>query len=674
MSSNQRTSQRTRDPHETDEQREWLQEQFGELTTETVVLTPSEWAEQKRYLPQSVTQMPGFYSFDVAPYLREIVDCFAVDSPVREISVKKGAQVGYTVGVLENVLGYLIEHVKTAPTMFVTADAELAKLRMESNITPMIQHSGLDSLIKSTDETNKRKTGRTDKKIEWVGGGYLVPFGAKNANKLRSLSIQYLLGDETDGWPDVTTKDGDPVKLVRSRTASYETSRKIGHGSTPLLKGTSKIDVLFEQGDRRYYHVNCLACGHSQVLRWRRENKDTGEVTGIVWDTDEAGNLVPGSVRYLCENCSHPHINDDKTRLLSPEYGAEWRPTAKPTSPDHRSYHISALYSPVGMQTWEECVRMYLDAWDDAKARPKDNALYQVFYNNILGESFEIRGDRVRFVQVSPHRRSAYKRGEIPPTDFTVESTGSPILMVTGAVDVHGDNVKVATFGWCKDRRAFLLDYKTFEGDTEQTDDPGTWGRLESFITDTTYTTDDGKRFLIDVVLVDSNYRADQACEFCRRFPAGVFPIRGQGMPPKSPRIKEFSEFTTTIGTLGYGITVDLFKARWAAALKREWNGQGQQPYGHFNAPGDITDKELKELTNEVRVEKVDPLTKKRIGFEWKRMGANELWDLLIYNNAAVEIFARTLFTEWGEDAVNWPTFWDVLEHDPEFQLFKIEE
>jgi hypothetical protein len=33
-------------------------------------------------------------------------------------------------------------------------------------------------------------------------------------------------------------------------------------------------------------------------------------------------------------------------------------------TPDHRSYHLSALYSPVGMQTWTSCVEHYLEAWD----------------------------------------------------------------------------------------------------------------------------------------------------------------------------------------------------------------------------------------------------------------------------------------------------------------------
>src|SRR5690606_12044337 len=285
------------------DQHEWLAQQFEALTAEMEVMTPSKWAEQKRYLPPSVTSLPGYYRFDVAPYLREPLDCLSVDSPVRELVVMKGVQICATVGILENAIGYFMDAVKTAPMCLLTANSDMAKLRMESYVTPMIQFSGLGHLIKSTDEKNTRKTGKTDRKIEWVGGGFLLPLGCQNPAALRSFSAQVLLRDEIDAYPDVIGKDGDPIKVSADRTAAYESSRKILDISTPLIKGQSKIEQRFRLGDQRYYFVCCLGCGHPQTLRWRRENPDTGEITGIVWDLDENKNLIPGSVRYLCEKC-----------------------------------------------------------------------------------------------------------------------------------------------------------------------------------------------------------------------------------------------------------------------------------------------------------------------------------------------------------------------------------
>lgn len=645
------------------EQAEWLAAQFDALTTELDVLTPSQWAEQRRYLPPSVTPMPGFYRFDVAPYLREIVDCLSVDSPVREVALMKGVQVCATVGILENAIGYCIDHVRTAPVMLLTADSELAKLRLESYITPMLQFSGLEHLIKSADEKNTRKTGKTDKKIEWVGGGFLIPFGAQNANKLRSFSVQYLLRDEVDGYPLIVGKDGDPMKLSADRTAAYEGSRKVLDLSTPTVKGQSAIERRFEQGDQRYYHVCCLKCGTAQTLRWRRHNNETGEVSGFSWKT-EAGRLVPGSVRYLCEYCGHPHTNDDKTRLLSPDYGAHWKATAVPASPDIRSYHLSALYSPVGMQTWDACVKKWLEAWDDENNVSRDNEVLQVFYNNVLGEPFRVRGDRLRFEQVSSHRRE-YCSGQIP-NKWAARFCGGPILLLTCSVDVHKDNLAVSVFGWCRDRRAVLVSYERYVGDTSQLDDPGTWGRLRKLLEEQEYVADDGKRYRIMNTLVDSGYIADTVYQFASSYASGVYPVKGRELPPKAARIAEFSPFTTPMGTIAYGVTVDLYKDRWSAALRRSWDGVSIQPDGHFNAPVDVTDKQLKELTAETKVEKRDG-SKKLIGYEWRRPSgaANELWDTLIYANAALDMLAWDLCVNQLEmEAVSWPDFYRRCEQE----------
>jgi terminase, large subunit len=639
---------------------EWLCRQIAKLTTRIEILKPSEWTEQKRYLPPSASSLPGYYRFDVAPYWREVIDCMSPESDVRHVTIQKGVQVGATT-LLENVIGFNIDAIKTAPMMLVTADAELAKIRMESFVVPMLKHSGLDHLVRSLDEQNPRKTGRTDKKYEWEGGGSLIPLGAVNANKLRSVSIQVLLRDEIDGWPDNVGKDGDPVKLSADRTAAYEASRKILDISTPLIKGSSKIERLFKAGDQRYYFVRCLSCGHTQTVRFRRTDKDTGKITGIVFETDK-GRLVPGSVRYLCEQCGHAHSNEDKPRLFASD-NAEWRATATPETPHHRSYHLSALYSPIGMQSWEACVHRWLEAWDDENHRSRDNAQLQVFYNNVLGESFEIQGQKLRFDIVSSHRRHEYLYGQIP-NKWCLEHCGSPVLLITMAVDVHLDNLAVAVFGWCRGRRVMLLNYWRFLGNTESIDEPTTWGRLREVIEGQQYVADDGRRYGIELTLIDSGYLTDVVHRFVDRYEAGVFPVRGRDNPPKNAPTKEFWSYTTPTGMLGWAASVDMYKDRWSAALKRSWDGLSVQPEGFFNAPLDATDEQIKELTVETRREKIEKGTGKRLGFEWHRpSGANnELWDLLIYNNVALDIAAYDCcIRRMQRETIDWDAFWGAF-------------
>ena len=90
---------------------------------------------------------------------------------------------------------------------------QLAKARIENNFIPMLAQSDMAHIVRSSDEGNSRKTGKTDNHIQFEGGGYLVPFGAINANKMRSFSIAVMLKDEIDAWPDRVGKDGDPDKL-----------------------------------------------------------------------------------------------------------------------------------------------------------------------------------------------------------------------------------------------------------------------------------------------------------------------------------------------------------------------------------------------------------------------------------------------------------------------------
>ena len=230
---------------------DWLREEIEGLTDTIEHVTPSSFNEENRYLPESVTAIPGFIRFRVNPYMREIIDCADVNSPVREVNVKKGAQITFTT-LMESVLLYFMAHVRTLPLMYITADKELASARVENNILPMLLHSGLSHIIRSSDEGNSRKTGKTSQHLQFDGGGYLVPFGAQNANKMRAYSICILMKDEIDGWPQTVGKDGDPDALTDSRALGYWERRKIFRGSTPLIRGISKIDAAFLRGDQRH--------------------------------------------------------------------------------------------------------------------------------------------------------------------------------------------------------------------------------------------------------------------------------------------------------------------------------------------------------------------------------------------------------------------------------------
>lgn len=642
------------------ESAEWLADCFAELTTELLILKPSEWAEKYRYLPPSVTPLPGYYSFAVAPYLIEIVDNMSPFSPIREIDVLKGVQTCFTVGVIENTIGYCIAYVKNAPVMFLTADAELAKTRIEQYITPMLTHSGLDDLIKSSDERNTRKTGKTDKKIEWVGGGWLIPYGAQNANKLRSISIQYLLEDEIDSYPDKVGKDGDPLKLAQDRTAAYESTRKICRGSTPLITQTSKATREYNKGDMREYQVPCKHCGKKQKMVWHGTNADDGTVFGIVWTLDDDNLLVPGSVRYVCKFCQGEWENDDKTWMYR-ERGkhCEWVPTSRPVSQDRRSYHISALYSPVGMQTWETQVLKFFDAWDPVNQKIINIESYQTFRNNVEGLAFEMRGEQLKYEIVRQNRSIHYESGSVP-NKLALEQTGSRILLLTASVDVHNKHLDVLVQGFCRDGRQYSIDWFVIEGNCADKND-SSWQELSQFIDEKVYLSDDGHAYTPRITLVDSQYLTDTVYGFCNQYSSGVYASQGIRSTHNAQQ-QPFIEWTTKTGIQAFKITVDMYKDRLASQLKQEWSGRGFQPHGHMNYPKNYPNKFFKELTKEQKVQDVDKLTGRVAGFRWHRPGggANHAWDLSVYCTAGLDMLALAIcIDEFKIEYINFNAFWD---------------
>lgn len=633
----------------------WMIENIKAIKDEHITLSVSEWSESTRYLPSSVTPLPGYYSFDVAPYLREIVDCMSIDSPVRIVAIMKGAQIGATVGVLENTIGYGIEHIKSAPMMAMTVDKEVAQLRVDQYIMPMLFHSNLSHLIQSNETENLRKTGKTKDKISWAGGGFLLPFGATNANKLRSFSIQYLLIDECDGFKKSIGRDGDPVKLAMERTSSYTLTRKILILSTPLIAGNSRINEEFLKGDQRYYFVPCKKCGFKQSLKWQQINKSTGEIYGLTF-AHKKGEIDISSIRYICENCGESHINADKYKMLN---GGKWRPTTKAREFGRRSYHISALYSPVGFKAWENIVFEWAECWDIENNSVIDVDKLQVWYNNNLGIPFRAQRDKLKLSAMHAHRRTSYKFGEIP-NFYAQRVCNSEIMLLTCAVDVHKAFLAVAIFGWTEKRRAFLIDYWHFKGECIEVGSQP-WQDLEDLINHKYYIDNQGRRYMIALTLIDSGYAQDVVLLFCENT-SGTIPIKGIHDAQKGAQFAEFKMSETKLGLSAVNVNVNLYKERWYSALKKPWDEHAAQHDFCINLPVDTTEKQLRELTVETKVPDINPINQALRGFKWHRpSGApNELWDLLIYNNAAIDVIAWDLIVRQGErEFVNWIEFFN---------------
>lgn len=642
---------------------DFLKNVATDFIVEIVHQSPVEFNEKNRYLPESVSAMPGYIDFSAVPYMEEILQCADRRNSIREVTLMKGVQIGYTT-MLESVAFYFMVEVGTLPMMWVTADQEAAKIRLDNNLIPMLDQSGFNHILRSSDRGNNRKTGQTKMQLQFAGGGYMLLFGAKSPTKLRSAAISVLLKDENDGWPNRVGKDGDPDKLVDARAkGGYWKSRKIFNGSTPLMAHDSKIAPKFKKGDQRRYFVKCKKCNEYQILKWKHDpNPETGIIGGFYWDHHENGVLDLDSVRYECQYCGEPHFEHDKERLFSKANGAEWRPTATPSRPDLRSYHLPGLYSPASMCPWDSHVSDYLEAFDPEENRVIDIEKYQTFYNNVLGETFEVRGYKLQFHQVSAHRRTSYTYGEVP-NKFAEKYSGSHIVILTCQVDVHLNNLAVAVMGWTSTMCCYTIDYWRFNVGPEEPDatdpDAPVWDRFNDLIRDKIYTADDGRKYRIEITLVDASWQKDTVTTVTAKHEYLVYPIIG--VSGSSRKVSEFQQWKTKSGRIGYQIDVDHYKDRMSTVLRRGWGVEdGEQKVYHFNVPVDATDKQLKELTTETRIATQNE--KGAVSYSWSRKGDNEFWDLLGYGYAAVEIVAWNLCVEhFGLEEINWPQFWEYV-------------
>lgn len=650
--------------------RDWLAEQALDMFTAVENYTPVEFCEKYMYLPSGVTKSPGLMSFDNFPYWVEPLNCLDPRSDVREINLLKGVQVGATTLMVAGMFYYCC-HVAHKNLLYISKEKELATDILENRLIPILQQSGFEHVIKPVEENNTRKKGKNKNFLQIMGGMTLYYYGANNAGKMRQITTGVIFKDELSGWTREVGQDGNADKLTDSRADTLWPDRKIFRASTPLLK-PDMTEEAYQRGDQRVWKVPCLGCGYKHVLKREIIDEETGLVGGLSFELDQTGNLVLESVKYVCPKCGHEHTEYDKPNMFKQ---GEWVPTATPIEPGIRSYHLPGIYSPAGNKPWSKIISEYLEAFDHKNNRVKDLGKMQHYYNNTLGKAFEIIGERITHQAASQHRRAEYVRGQVP-NKFAEQYCGSKILYLTCQVDVHKRNLAVSLMGWTRGQRCFLIDYWRFTPDEEKgealcTDIKSpTWQRLRELIETHEYVADDLTKYRPLITLIDCRYASPAVFAFCSEYASGVYPV--QGMPRVSARssMKEFSHFETPLGTIGYRLQVDHYKDRCAPALRKFWTHEfGTQSMYHFNAPIDATEQELSEFTKEFKATKSTPTGEFSY---WHRTADNELWDLLIYGHAAVEIHAFQLCRKTLElESVNWMDYWTYAESPENAAIFQ---
>jgi phage terminase large subunit GpA-like protein len=638
----------------------WLREQVSKLPTERLSSLISEWAEKKRYMESDVTNRPGPWSNKHVPYAVEIMDCLAPSNPIKEVSWMKAGQIGATTAVLENWIGHTIDEAP-APMLFLTASEDLAKSSIEIYLDRMLQSAGLIDKIRSPNKS--RKTGNTTSRKDFRGG-FLLTYGAQSTKKLKRVSVQNLAIDEIDEMPAFVGNQGDPIKMARVRQKGFDSKRKTLYLSTPTLTN-GPIHKLFKLGDQRYYYVPCKHCGFMQILEFRGTRED-GKHYGIYYEVENGHTLLYDSVEYRCKNCLKGWKNYDKYDFLN---AGEWRPTIKSKRHLYRSYHSGGEYSPPGAYSWESMVEEWLDCWSEVERRIYDVEALKVFQNTGRGLPYEERGDSPEYEKVVQHRRAIYFRNEIP-NKAALKETGSPVLVLTAAADVHKKWIGVEIKGWCRNKGSYSVDWRILEGDTSDLTSSA-WEDLRNIISEETWIADDGKKYYVAITLVDAAYRTDTVYEFCGEYSAGVYAIMGRDMPAKTARMSEFNQYNKK-GITAFNVTVTRYKDRVSAWLRKDWNDGELQPIGYPNYPADYGDDYFRQYEAEEKKKKINKRTGQTIGYVWmqKPNAANHAWDCAVYNAAALDMICYDINLNYlGKDEITYPAFWNYISEESFFYI-----
>lgn len=420
------------------------------------------------------------FDFNLTPYLVGILEALD-DEAVNVVVVRKSAQVAFTTVAI----GWVCANIDIAPahdmiiqpTVDTARDFNRKKLQPAIDASPALQRKVRRQVSRSSDGSTAL--------VKAFPGGSLTITGANSAADLRSKTTKRQVRDEIDEYPLDLDRQGDPEEMMDARLIAFHATGewKVLKGSTPTIKGASRIDAAFEDSDQRKWHVRCPQCKQEQVL----EFGDSSVRHGLKFKRQ-----YPHEAHYVClHGCIIEH--HQKAAMVR---GGRW--VAMNPGPGRvPGFHIDALISL--LTTWDELVNAFLRAKDDPQK-------LKGFVNLWLGQSWEERGDAPDWSRLLL-RREGYAARSIPP--------GGLIHVLGADIQMNGIYYEVVTFG--VDRQSWSVDAGFLVGDTSDIDRP-VWKEFAAVL-ERRYPDAYGREWPIDLAGVDSGFNTNVVYQFCRGRP-----------------------------------------------------------------------------------------------------------------------------------------------------------
>ncbi|HGM5807927.1 TPA: phage terminase large subunit family protein [Serratia marcescens] len=566
-------------------------------------LSLSEWANKYAVLSKETSAQTGrFRSF---AYQDGMMDAIT-DPAVTQVSVMKSARVGYT-KILDHVVGYYLAH-DPSPILIVQPRVEDAEDYSKTEIAPMLRDTPV--LAEICGDPKAKDSNQTILKKTFANGANLTLVGANSPGGFRRITCRIILFDEVDGYPSGGAGvEGDQIALGIKRSETFW-NRKIALGSTPTVKGTSRIEKAYEESDQRRYYVPCPHCGEFQVLEWGGPETPYG----IKWDKDENGEGIPESAYYVCRHNGCVIHHNEKSGMVK---RGEWRAT-KPFK-GHAGFHIWAGYSLFPNAAWKYLVAEWLRVKNDPLMR-------QTFINLVLGEPYEDRGEKALSEKRLLERCEVYA-AEVP----------DGVAVLTAGIDTQDGRFEIEVTGWGRNEESWSIAFDVIEGDLE-TNEP--WQRLDAYLKQV-WRRADGRGFTIMAACMDSGgHHTQKVYEFAKeRLGRRIWAIKGESArggkrspvwPTKKPTSKSKASFKPII--IGVNAAKDTVRGRLHIDPPQE-PGEAKASYMHFPADRDLN--YFSQLLAERSVLKVSGGQRYRV---WEQLPgrANEALDCRVYSYAAL--------------------------------------
>jgi phage terminase large subunit GpA-like protein len=431
---------------------------------------------------------PGKWQTATAEYQRGMMDAIG-DPAVREIWVMKSAQIGWT-EILGNAVGYFIDQ-DPSPMLLIQPTLDMAEAWSKDRFAPMLRDTpALRGLVK---DARARDSGNTMLHKQFPGG-HVTMAGANSPASLASRPVRVVLCDEVDRYPVSAGTEGDPIKLAQKRSATFWNRRFLA-GSTPTVKGASRVEIGFASSDQRRFFVPCPHCQTFQVLQWKR----------VKWPEGR-----PDEAFYACAHCDAALTDGDRVGMIR---AGEWRATAP--SKGIAGFHVWEAYSP-----WRKLSEIVTDF---LAAKPYPDLL-KVWVNTSLGETWEDPSGERLIADTLAARAEDYETWTAP----------AAAVFATVGADVQHDRIELGVYAYGPGEETWAVAHEVIFGAPT---DARLWAAVDDLLARQVRRADD-----VALPILASAFDAGDGAttgfvlDYCRqRRRRSVLAIKGQSQPGKPP-------------------------------------------------------------------------------------------------------------------------------------------